>query len=308
MPINVTPDAQTRLFDDFLTTTASTTWDFNEFASGGSFYGRTQQRQQLPTSSAGDLQLQLDTFADSTGRAFLGSEIISRQTFLPGSNGIAFEVRARLDTAVPGIVLGIFGYNFNSVTNLHDEIDFELLGNDASSNANRVQTNIYANQPLGAGDPIFEPDNGLTSFHTYRIEWRTTSVRWFIDGTLVREDTQNVPQGALALHMNIWAPASDWTQAYSNGLQPTNSATTDQTYTADVDYARVTQLAPLCFVLGTDIAVPSGTAPVETLRPGDTVCVDVDQRPMLVTWVGRREIDCTKHTSPNLVWPIRVSL
>ena len=46
------------LFEDNFSTNGpinSAKWHFNEFSSGGSFYGRTQQRQELPSASNGVL-------------------------------------------------------------------------------------------------------------------------------------------------------------------------------------------------------------------------------------------------------------
>ncbi len=240
-----TQETATLLRDDFDSQLNPAIWDYNHFSAvnNPSSYGRTQQRQSLPLVSNGVLHLQLDTFnptAKTPGDSFLGSEAITNQTFAPTSGGgIAFEVRARSATAVAGMVGGIFGYNFNSTTGLHDEADFETLTNTISNGNNQEQTNVYSQEALGTGHPESVPDSDLTSFHTYRIEWFTDRVLWFIDNQLVRQDTDHVPQAAMALHLNIWAPASDWTQAYSASLQPASSAAGNVTYNFDVDYAKV---------------------------------------------------------------------
>ena len=134
---------------------------------------------------------------------FFGSEIFTRGAFVTGSGGVAFEASARIATAASGIVAGIFGYNFNDTTRLHDEIDFESLGNDAVAGRRREETNVYSNEPLGAGHPRFVPDGDLTAFHTYRIECFPDRVRWLIDNQLVREDTGHVPQNPLRFHLNL---------------------------------------------------------------------------------------------------------
>jgi beta-glucanase (GH16 family) len=64
----------------------------------------------------------------------------------------------------------------------------------------------------------------LTSFHTYRIEWFSNLVRWFIDVQLVREDTAKVPQGAQSVHLNIWAPTNQWSDASRLVAPATTSA------------------------------------------------------------------------------------
>jgi hypothetical protein len=243
-PSGPTGEIQTLFFDDFSAPLSPSQWNYNQFSSGGSFYGRTQQRQSLPQVSNGLLHLQLDTFNPTgPGNSFLGSEAITTQSFTIDAGGIAFEASARIVSSVPGLVGGFFGYNFNNATGLHSELDTELLGNDAAAGRNRAQTNVYSNEPLGAGHPQFVPLADLTRFHTYRMEWFPDRVRWLIDNQLVREDTAHIPQGALALHLNIWAPAQDWIEAFSASLQPTANPAANVSYFVDVDYVRVARLA-----------------------------------------------------------------
>ena len=231
-------------FDNFSAPLNPNNWDYNHFSpvNNPSFYGRTQQRQSLPSVSGGLLHLELDTF-NPTGFSFYGSEAITKQTFAPSDGeGIAFEVSARIVTPVPGFVGGFFGYNFNSSTGLDNELDTELLSNDAAAGRNQAETNVYGNEPLGAGHPQFVGVLDLTQFHTYRMEWFPNRVRWFIDNYLVREDTVHIPQGAMALHLNIWAPDTTFADAYSASLQPTSNPAANMAYFVDVAYARVTQL------------------------------------------------------------------
>ncbi len=211
-------------------------WDYNHWApvNNPSFYGLTQIEQALPSVSNGALQLTLQTYnptSNPPGTSFLGSEIISNQSFNPAAGGIVFTAVARLVNPVPGLVGGIFGYNYNSSTNLDNESDFELLSNDTA--VNLAQTNVYSNQPLGAGNPQFVSDPSLTAYHTYTMEWLPNEVEWFIDGQLVRSSTI-VPQGSMQFHLNFWAPASDWTDAFSSTLLPTASSSDNQIYTFHV--------------------------------------------------------------------------
>jgi beta-glucanase (GH16 family) len=239
-----TSEIQTLFVDDFSAPLSPNDWDYNHFSpvNNPSFYGRTQQRQNLPPVSDGQLHLELDTF-NPTGFSFYGSEAITRRTFAPTDrNGIAFEVSARIATPVAGIVGGIFEYNFNTETGLDNELDTELLGNDAVAGRNRVQTNVYSDELLGAGHAQFVPVIDVTQFHIYRMEWFLDRVRWFVDNNLVREDTAHIPQGALALHLNIWAPNAQFADAYSASLQPTSNPAANTSYFVDISSARVAQL------------------------------------------------------------------
>ena len=80
---------------------------------------------------------------------------------------------------------------------------------------------LYGNEPPGAGHPEFDPiSSSLTDFHTYRVEWYPTLVRWFVDGQLVRQTYRSRPAGSMQLHLNVWAPGPEWAAAYSATLQP----------------------------------------------------------------------------------------
>ena len=197
-------------------------------------------------TSDGVLHLRLDTYNPTgPGNSFLGSEVISKQSFTTSAGGIAFEASARIASPAPGFVGGLFGFNFHTATGLHSELDFELLSNDAAAGRTQVQTNVYGNEPLGAGHPLFVPVTDLTSFHTYRMEWFPDRMRWLVDNQLVREITDHIPQGALALHLNIWAPAADWMEAYSPLLQPTSNPALNVPYYVDVKSVRVAALGIL---------------------------------------------------------------
>src|SRR5690348_15235434 len=105
MTVGPATDISTLLFDDFSGSgpASSSTWDYNHFSSGGSYYGRIQQRQELPSASGGLLDLQLDTF-NPTGFSLYGSELISNQSFDLSNGGISVEFSARLRSATPGLV------------------------------------------------------------------------------------------------------------------------------------------------------------------------------------------------------------
>jgi endo-1,3-1,4-beta-glycanase ExoK len=114
----------------------------------------------------------------SEKRNFSCSELQSKATFGFGT----YEVRARAAVG-SGVVTGFFTYSGPPQPNPHDEIDFEWLGRDV----NAVQTNYFVNgQSIGGAMHPVGPDGAKTA-HNYAFEWLPDSLRWYIDGKLVRE-------------------------------------------------------------------------------------------------------------------------
>ncbi|MCX7113275.1 MAG: glycoside hydrolase family 16 protein [Proteobacteria bacterium] len=229
--------AETQFFEDFNGGVVDDSiWTYP--TGNASFNGRTQMRAGYPSVSSGLLHLQLDTYnptANPVGNSFYGSEIVSRGTAEHGT-GLIAEIRARMVTPVKGLVGGAFLYNFFPTTQTHGEIDFELLSNFPD----KVQTNIYSNEPLGTGHPEFDGISQLdiTQFNNYRVEWWPDRVRWFINNQLIRENTTIVPNEALALHLNFYAPSCDWASACAASLLPASKPEDNKTHVFDVDWVR----------------------------------------------------------------------
>jgi beta-glucanase (GH16 family) len=181
------------------------------------------------------VHLTLDTF-NPTGFSFYGTELISNSSFKVGK-GLRVQFRAKLNTPISrGFVGGLFLYE-PKPQSLHDEVDVELLSNQVFK-TNQVQTNVYANEPLGAGSPRFVslPQGGkLSGYHTYEMTCYPDRVTWTIDGVLVRTERQKVPRGPFQIYLNLWAPAADWAEAFSAKINPTAEQSANQHFSMDVD-------------------------------------------------------------------------
>ncbi|KAK9454199.1 concanavalin A-like lectin/glucanase domain-containing protein [Dipodascopsis uninucleata] len=79
------------------------------------------------------------------------------------------------------------------LSDTNDEIDFEWIGGDTG----HVQTNWFSKgDTLSTGrGGISSVSNPQSTFHTYTIDWTSTSLTWSIDGSAVRTVSSTAPQG-----------------------------------------------------------------------------------------------------------------
>jgi beta-glucanase (GH16 family) len=192
----------------------SAIWDVNrwEAKNNPSYLGLTQMRQTLPVAQNGMARIRLDTWLD--GKAFSGSEAITKQAFaLPGNGGgIAFEAKLRFDASHGGMIAGFFTYQqFRSGADrdIHDEIDFEIL----TTNLEKISTNVFAHESL---QKTAHPQSCLVTldtfseWHLYRMLWFPDHVTWLIDNHLLRTEKVHVPTQPQQLHMNLWGVPGSW--------------------------------------------------------------------------------------------------
>ena len=235
------------LDDDFNENTVSSLiWHIPTWQSptDGTYIGRTQfrvtQNSPMPFADNSNVRLTVESY-NPTGFSFYGTDLVSNISFPPGGEGLRITVRAKMETSTPGVVGGIFLYALTpGSTTLHDEIDFEFLTTVPQS----VQTNIYANEPLGTGHPHFVPyvSGSITDYHTYEILWQSNQVTWLVDGQPVRTESSHVPTQPMQLHLNIWVPGPEWLEAYSAELQPVSSPDSNQVVTMSIDSVSVESL------------------------------------------------------------------
>ncbi len=247
---------QVVLADDFSRAkVASKEWLIPKWRSpsDGTFVGRTQfrcsQNASLPKAADGSARVTLDTY-NPTGYSFYGTDLIAKRPILL-NQGVLVTVVARAEAPFArGLVGGIFLYGLKEGSDtLHDEIDFELLSN----RPDRIQTNLYGNEPLGVGHPESHPfpAGSATDAHVYQILWLPESVTWYVDHVPIRTETDvaRLPTGPMFLHINLWAPGDEWAEAYDGALQPTRDARANQAFALLVDSVKVETVeeSPLIF-------------------------------------------------------------
>jgi beta-glucanase (GH16 family) len=234
--------------DDFTGTIAnSNNWHIPTWTSAtdGTYIPRTQMRvtqsSPLPTASNGNVIIPVQSFNPS-GSSFYGTDLISNKTFSVGE-GLDIKIKAKMNSPLRGgTVGGIFLYSLLPGSDtIHDEIDFEILGNKPG----QVQTNIYGNEPLGAGNSSFVnyPSGSATDYHIYEIKWLPNQVSWYVDGTLVRTENTHIPTNPMYVHLNMWVPSEDWANAYDSTLTIANTASANQIFSMSVDSVVITSLS-----------------------------------------------------------------
>lgn len=254
------------LFDDFNAPSLNTGIWFQP-TGPGSFLGRTQMRPpNVPIEvSGGTAKLVVDTF-NPTGLSFYGSEIRTVQVF-PLLNGLIFETRSRwVDGAPGGLVGSLFSFATNG--NVRDEIDFELITNQINQNGDDLLfTNVFSDDDFsqgGFGADVAIDGFELTDFNIYRVEWLPDRVDWFVNDVLVRRVTTVVPDGVVTgnvvdpqrIHLNAWAPDSDFLKAFNFGILPTPNPGDNERWTYEVDYVQISR--PIIDCSDADIASPFG--------------------------------------------------
>ena len=164
----------------------------------------------------GHLVLTFDIAADLSAeeRPYRCGEIQSRRRFHYGT----YEARLRTGTG-SGINAAFFTYIGPIHDAPHDEIDFEILTRDTS----RVSVNTYvAGEPLnGATAPV--PGGTDADFHTYAFQWSGDGIRWYVDGTLIHEATENLPTEAQKIFFSLWGTdtLSSWMGPFDSDALPT---------------------------------------------------------------------------------------
>ena len=225
-----------------------------------SFFGRTQLNSpqlpgafDAPTVANGVLQLEINSFNPfAPGSFFLADEIRTIQQFAPTStNGFSFETRARfVDDATnplsPGVIGGIFLFGVDpvAVPLERDEIDFELLSNFPQGS---VLTNVFNDDGFtSAGDGQFAavPGLDLTEFNDFRIETTLSSTQFFVNDTLVRNETENLALEPQDFRLNINVQGPEFADAFSPLIQPTTDPALNETFIFEIDSLLISEIAP----------------------------------------------------------------
>lgn len=214
-----------------------------------SFFGRTSIRNIpdfgkplgcIPVINKA-AQLRLSTYnpkSNPPDTSFLGSQIETIKKWgLKNYKSVAFEANVLCPSDMPsGAVTSLFSYNLLSRKPFqHDEIDFEFASKHWSGSSEAINTNVYVDSNDGIVKVV---PNGVDFSKpiTFKIEWSSTYIKWFINGELIRTE-RSVPQSDMSLVFNFWAPASSWGWAYDQSFNPSSAPGDEWVY--QVNWAKV---------------------------------------------------------------------
>jgi endo-1,3-1,4-beta-glycanase ExoK len=155
-----------------------------------------------------------------------GAELISKQNFEFG----AFEARIRAARG-SGLITPFFLWKNNSeIPGVPwQEQDFEIFGRDG-----RFQTQLMT--PGSGGEQRRQhlelhslPTPAWERYYTYRMEWTPERLAFYVDGELIRQETDQDEFSILLdrsqaepaqLRMSLWAGDSDWAGFFDEAAAP----------------------------------------------------------------------------------------
>ena len=164
--------------------------------------------------------------ASAQAKPWKGAEMITQQTFRYG----AFEARI-LAARGSGMITPFFLYKDGSEVagGTWEELDFEIFGKNG-----RFQTQAMTPGTNGAQRTEHVVVHDLPTlawehYYTYRMEWTPTALSFYVDGRLIRRETDAVVYAKLMdpnqtepmrLRVSMWAGDFDWSGAFDPSAAP----------------------------------------------------------------------------------------
>ncbi|MCF3931927.1 family 16 glycosylhydrolase [Acuticoccus sp. M5D2P5] len=174
-------------------------WTISNGWTNGAHMGCIWQRDEVSVGN-GALYLRLTKTPTETDkgetRDYACAEIQSRETYGFG----LYEARIKAARG-SGLVSAFFTYTGPHLGDPHDEIDVEILGRSMDE---FDSNHFVAGKDQGAVKiPLAAPAD--RSIIDYAFEWTPDALRWYVNGTLVREVTEGpMPEADQKIFFSIW--------------------------------------------------------------------------------------------------------
>ncbi len=207
-PRGRTRRANSNGFHDTFDTLDQSRWFLADGWTNGAHQSCTWRANRV-TVNDGVLELSLGKAEDGT---LVCAEIQSKQRHGYGT----YEVRMKVPYAT-GMNASLFTFIGAPQDRPHNEIDFEFISPDTPV----LQTNIHVDGESGNEMLHPMPDDG--QFRTYSFTWLPGSIRWYIDGKLIREETGDVvPDEEQKIYMALWSTESlvEWMGRFDPASAP----------------------------------------------------------------------------------------
>ncbi|MEY2931056.1 MAG: hypothetical protein RL033_1805 [Pseudomonadota bacterium] len=162
----------------------------------------------------------------ASAKPWKGAELISRQTFEYG----AFEARI-LAARGSGLITPFFLWKDGSeIAGVPwQEQDFEIFGRDGRYQTQLMTPGTGSAQRTEHVQYHSLPTPAWERYYTYRMEWTPERVAFYVDGQLVREETDRDEFAILLepnraepaqLRLSLWAGDSNWSGSFDESAVP----------------------------------------------------------------------------------------
>jgi beta-glucanase (GH16 family) len=162
--------------------------DTNRWTKGDHNLGRSYLDPNNISTNNGNLQIKLPA------NTLRGGELVSNDLYGYGS----YMARMQLPDA-PSSITAFFLYE---PPDYASEIDIEIY-NDTSR---RIMFSTYCGGGQTHSQTMKLPFDPTSGFRDYRFDYAPGSVKFFVDGRLMKQWTTGIPANSMKLYVNAWYP------------------------------------------------------------------------------------------------------